>query len=119
MQPPDWNAAAAAAAARYAEDAGRQKTFSPAPQTLRKPCVPREFDAATERMMAERLHLPSDPDPVGPNAAANCIIVGGFPKCVQKLGIPLGGRRSTRDLSRDIRSGTRAASSVPATDVCD
>jgi hypothetical protein len=118
----DWNAAVADAAARFAGSGG--PTFSPAPQVMRKPCKSRKFAAETERLMEERLPRPVDPDSVGPNLTANCIVVGGFPKCVQKLGAGIagtgGGRRaSAGDLFKDRLAGKQPASSVPAPDVCD
>lgn len=71
-----------------------------------------------ERMTAGGLGQ-SGPDPVGPDPAANCIIVGGFPKCVQKIGIPLGGRRSRRGGSADVQTARRQDSSVPSPHGCD
>jgi hypothetical protein len=114
----DWNAAAAEAAARAAKDAG-QKSFSAAPLALREPCKPRQFDAQTKGLMAERLPEPPDPDSVGPDPTANCIMVGGFPKCVQKISRPRRNSGLKGDPLSDRLAGKRHASSVPSPDVCD
>jgi hypothetical protein len=115
----DWNAVAKDAAARFAGNPGSQQTFSPPPQPMRKSCKPRQFDAETQAMMAERLPDPPDPDPVGPTPTANCIVVGGYPKCVQKISV----RRRRSPLSTDQlekRVTDKApAPSIPSPDVCD
>jgi hypothetical protein len=115
----DWNAAAMNAAARVAEGASKKGSFSKAPQPLREPCKPREFDEETKRMMTERLPAPSDPDAVGPDPKANCIIVGGFPKCVQKFTAKVGRRKAAGDLFKDRLAGKQSPSSVPSPDTCD
>jgi hypothetical protein len=115
----DWNAQAASAAARFAQNAGEKDDFSPAPQPLREPCRPRSFDEETKRQMAERLPEPSDPDAVGPDPKANCIIVGGFPKCVQKITAKVGRRSAAGDLFKDRLAGKQPVSSVPSPDTCD
>lgn len=118
-QPVDWNAAAADAAKRFAQDSGSHKTFTPPPQPQRKPCKPRRFDAQTQALMAERLPPPPDPDPVGPDPKGNCIVVGGSPKCVQKMSVRR--RRSllsTAQLAQRV-AGTPPVSSVPSTELCD
>jgi hypothetical protein len=118
QSPVDWNTVAAEAAARAAKDT-RRKSFSAAPQALREPCKPRQFDARTKGLMAERLPEPADPDSVGPDPQANCIMVGGFPKCVQKFSRPRRNPSRTGDLLKDRLAGKSSASSVPSPDVCD
>lgn len=115
----DWNAAAANAAARFAQNAGEKDAFSSAPQSLRAPCKPRSFDEETKRQMAERLPEPPDPDAVGPDPKANCIVVGGFPKCVQKITAKVGRRSAAGDLLKDRLAGKQPVSSVPSPDICD
>jgi len=119
QSPVDWNAAATDAAARFATNAGAQQAFSPVPQAMRKPCKPRKFDAATQDMMAERLPEPLDPDPVSANPTANCIVVGGYPKCVQKIRIR---RRpslfSLEQLEKRVTDKTPTPS-VSSPEVCD
>jgi hypothetical protein len=116
----DWHAATTDAATRFAENTGGQQTFSPAPQPMRKSCKPRVFDTETKALMAERLPPPPDPDSVGPTPTANCIVVGGFPKCVQKLNFR---RRRQLSLSGELLA-QRAADKTPtpsvaSPDVCD
>jgi hypothetical protein len=115
----DWNAAAVNAAARVVEGVSRKDSFSTAPQPLREPCKPRAFDEQTKQLMTERLPTPSDPDAVGPDPKANCIIVGGFPKCVQKFAAKVGRRKAAGDLFKDRLAGKQSPSSVPSPDTCD
>jgi hypothetical protein len=115
----DWNAAAADAAARFAQGVDRPKTFSPAPQAQRKPCKPRQFDAATQELMAQRLPDPPDPGPVGPDPKGNCIVVGGVPKCVRTLTMKVGRRAAAADLLKDRLASKQPVSSVPLPGVCD
>jgi hypothetical protein len=115
----DWNAEVAGAAARLAAEDGRSGGFSAAPNTLREPCKPRIFDKETQREMAARLPNPPDPDAVGPDPSANCIIVGGFPKCVQKIEPKKRGGRSAGDLFKDRLAGKQPVSSVPSPYICD
>jgi hypothetical protein len=119
QSPIDWNAAATDAAARFAGNTGGQQTFSAPPQALPEPCRPRELDLETKRMMAERLPEPLDPDPVSASPTANCIVVGGYPKCVQKIGMPRRKSLLKRDRLEDRLAGRKAGSSVPSPDVCD
>ena len=120
LQPPvDWNAAAADAARRFAEGNGGQNTFTPAPQPQRKPCKPRKFDADTEALMAERLPKPPDPDPVGADPAANCIIVGGYPKCVRKIGIPRRRSLLSAELLTQRIASKSSVPSVPSEAACE
>jgi hypothetical protein len=117
--PVDWNAAATEAAKRFAQDNDTHKTFSAAPRPQRKSCKPRQFDAQTEALMAERLPQPPDPDPVGPDPKGNCIVVGGSPKCVQKMAVRR--RRSllsTTQLEQKL-TGSPPVSSVPSAELCD
>ena len=117
--PVDWNAAAADAAARFARNAGGQQTFSPTPPTMRKPCKPRQFDSETTDMMAQRLPEPPDPDLVSMDPKANCIVVGGYPKCVRKVRV----RRRPSLLSIEKLESRLAEKapvpSVASPDVCD
>jgi hypothetical protein len=119
-QPPiDWNAASTAAAAGFAGNTGGERNFSPTPRAMRKPCKQRKFDAETQNMMAERLPPPPDPDPVGPTPTANCIVVGGYPKCVQKIRIrPRSSLISTERLEERLADRT-SVPSVPSPDLCD
>jgi hypothetical protein len=121
LQPPvDWNAAARDAAKRFAAGNGAAGTFSPPPVPQPKPCKPRKFDAQTEGLMAQRLPPPPDPEPVGADPKANCIVVGGFPKCVQKLKF---GPRKRLTLSGELLAqrveGKPPTSSVPSTEQCE
>jgi hypothetical protein len=116
----DWKAAAMEAAKRFAEGAGNQQTFSPAPQPQKKPCKPRKFDEQTNELMVERLPPPPDPDLVSADPKANCIVVGGYPKCVRKIGIPT--RRSlisTELLAKRVAGSKPPTSSVPSQEFCE
>lgn len=115
----DWNAAAKDAAARIAGDSSSQRTFSAAPQALRKPCKARVFDEDTRRLMDERLPPPADPDLMGANPTASCIVVGGYPKCVQKFKPKVRQRLVVGDLHKESREGKGATSSVPSPGVCE
>jgi hypothetical protein len=118
-QPPvDWNAAVTQVASRIAREAGGQKSFGPTRQALREPCTPRQLDAQTKQMMAERLPEPTDPPTVGPDPTANCLVVGGRPMCVQKIVIAPGGPDATKELMQNMRSGRKVAS-VPSAGACD
>jgi len=120
QSPVDWNAAAANAAKRFAQGNGARETFSPPPQPQRKPCKPRKFDAQTEELMAQRLPPPVDPDPVGADPKANCIVVGGFPKCVRKLTFrPRKRFTLSTDLLAETVAGKPPVPSVPASDQCE
>jgi hypothetical protein len=119
QSPIDWNAAATDAAARFARNTGGQQTFSAAPQAMRKPCKPRQFDAETQGMMAERLPEPPDPDPVGPDPKANCIVVGGYPKCVQKIRIRRRPSLFSMDRLENRVADKTPAPSVSSPEVCD
>lgn len=115
----DWNAAASAAGARFAQELEAQKTFSPPPEVLREPCVPRPLDAATRQLMAEA--LPEPPElRAPPDSTANCVMVGGRPRCVMPLaGIGIGARREAAgDLFENMHE-KRKASSVPDPHYCD
>lgn len=114
----DWNAAAGRAVARVADDAGKPDTFSPPFKALPEPCVPREFDQETKKLMAERLPEPPDPKNVGPDPEANCLIVGGSPMCVQKITVKLGSVEPRGDLFENMAE-KRKISSVPSPHVCD
>jgi len=115
----DWSAAAAGAAARIAQAAGEQKGFSASPKVPPKPCKPRAFDEDTKQLMEERLPEPEDPDLVGANPTANCIIVGGYPKCVQKITGKKQPRELFGDFVKDRRAGRKAGSSAPSPETCD
>jgi hypothetical protein len=117
--PVDWSAEVANAAGRIAEGVGKQMTFSAAPQALRKPCKARVFDEESKRLMEERLPAPADPDAVGADPKANCIIVGGYPKCVQKLVAKVRRRGFDVDLFKHRVEGRQPASSVPSSESCD
>jgi hypothetical protein len=118
--PADWKAAATAAAKRFAEGNGASETFSPPPQPQRKPCKPGKFDAQTEDLMAQRLPPPPDPEPVGADPKANCIVVGGYPKCVRKMTFRLRKRATlSTDLLAETVAGKPPVPSVPSTDQCD
>ena len=114
----DWNAAATAAAARVAEKAGKPATFGKPVKAIPRPCVPRQFDRATEKLMAERLPPEDDPLGVGPDPKGNCLVVGGRPMCVQTHGMKLGQAQVRGDLFEDMDE-KRKVSSVPSPDVCD
>jgi hypothetical protein len=117
--PVDWNAAAKDAAARIAGIASDQRSFSTAPQALRKPCKARVFDEDTKRLMDERLPPPADPDLLGADPKANCIVVGGYPKCVQKFKPKVRKRMVVGDFDKDTRAGKMSAPSVPSIEVCE
>jgi hypothetical protein len=116
----DWTAAASGAAARIAQAGDEQKDFSPAPVVQLKSCKPRVFDEDTKQLMEERLPEPEDPDLVGENPTANCIMVGGFPKCVQKI---TGKKKRPRELFeefvKDRRASTMAGTSAPSPETCE
>jgi hypothetical protein len=115
----NWNAAAIDAAKRFAQSEGAPETFSPPPEFQRKPCKPRKFDAQTEDLMAQRLPPPPDPEPVGADPKANCIVVGGYPKCVRKMGIPRRKSLISTDLLAKRVAGEPPAPSVPSAEQCE
>lgn len=114
----DWNAAGSAAAARIAEQAGKAAPFGAPVKAIPKPCVPREFDKATQKLMDERLPPEDDPLGVGPDPKGNCLVVGGRPMCVQTHGMKLGSAKARGDLLQDMDK-KRHPSSVPSPDICD
>jgi hypothetical protein len=114
----DWNAAVERAAAHIADEAGKPNTFGPPLKGLPEPCVPREFDKETKKLMAERLPEPPDPLPVGPNPHLGSMIVGGRPMAVAKITIPLGSVEARGDLFENMAE-KRKVSSVPSPHVCD
>jgi hypothetical protein len=115
----DWAAEAASVAARIAADAGRTDGFSPKPGIQRRACKPRSFDSQTQQEMAARLPDTPDPDAIGPDPKANCIVVGGYPKCVQKIGRKKRSGRSVDELLKESLAGRGPVSSVPSPDTCD
>lgn len=121
LRPPvEWNAAATDAARRFAAGNGAPETFSPPPEPQPKPCKPRKFDGKTEALMAERLPPPQDPDPVGADPKANCIVVGGFPKCVRKLTFrPRKRFTLSGELLAQRVEGKPPTSSVPSIEQCE
>jgi hypothetical protein len=118
--PTDWSAAAADAVVRIGQAGGEQKDFSPAPVVRREPCKPRVFDEDTKQLMEDRLPAPADPDLVGENPTASCIIVGGFPKCVQKItGKKKQPLQSFEEFGEDRRVGKKAGTSAPSLETCE
>jgi hypothetical protein len=115
----DWRAAAMGAAARVAQAGSEQKEFSAAPRGQREACRPRVFDEETKRLMEEKLPTPADPDLVAENPTANCIIVGGYPKCVQKITGKPRHRESFADQVGERRVGRKGAGSVPSPNTCE
>jgi len=119
VSPVDWNAAAKDAAARVAQTGGEQGRFSSAPRVLREPCKARVFDQDTKQLMEERLPEPEDPDLVGANPTASCIIVGGYPKCVQKITAKRRKREMFGDFVDARRTGRKAGTSAPSLETCE
>jgi hypothetical protein len=117
--PVDWRAEVAGAAARIAQAGREKKGFSQSPKVPPRPCKPRVFDEDTKQLMEERLPEPEDPDIVGANPTANCIIVGGYPKCVQKITGKKRPRELFSDFVKDRRAGKKAGTSAPSLETCE
>lgn len=107
----DWHAQAAEAAARQATAGGGEATtFSPAPQTVRKPCEPREssFQWNPEQPRAGLLPLPYV------RIGERCVVGLGFFSCtLGELPPP------NSHLFDDMKAGAGSPSSVPDPNICD
>jgi len=87
----DWELAAQQLAANATED---PLTFSPPPETLRRPCAPRNYDAATRARMNELLPAPRDL-PTG-GTSQKSVQMGGVRVGIITL-VPGRGHKSTGD----------------------
>lgn len=97
----DWQAQAAAAAARYARDVEPVRASGQASSLVRQPCTPRtNFDEATAAQMKELLPLPRDLPLTGGGGETPSVKMGGVRVGLLTLG---GGPKRQRDDSAGAR----------------
>jgi hypothetical protein len=89
----DWELAAQRLAANVTED---PVTFSPPPETMRRPCTPRNYDAAIKARMNELLPPPRDLPSGGADSSQKSVQMGGVRVGIITL-VPGRGHTSTGD----------------------
>lgn len=114
LPPIDWQREANAAARRHAQPPAGPESFSPGPETLRKPCEPPkssfEWNPETPKAGFTRTPIPLPFVSLG----ERCVVGLGF------FGCDMGPKTEANShLFDDLKQGKTQESSVPHPDICD